>query len=136
MSIRRTGFLSLLAMLALPALAAAPAAENATGKWLATVDAMGMPMELTFELKAEGEKLTGTMSMAGAPIPPAEVAEGKVKGEDVSFKLAIDTGQGGPPLSISYVGKLKGDTMTLQSSFSMGDGAEPMVTELVATRSK
>jgi hypothetical protein len=132
MSIRRTGFLSLLAMLALPALAA----ENASGKWLATVDAGGMPIELTFDLKADGEKLTGTLTMAGAPMPPTEIAEGKVKGEDVSFKLGFDMGQGGAPLSISYVGKLKGDTMTLQSSFSMGEGAEPMVTEVVAKRSK
>jgi hypothetical protein len=59
-----------------------------------------------------------------------------VKGEDVSFKLAFDMGQGGPPLEISYVGKLKGDNLTMKSTFSMGDGAPPNETEFVAKRSK
>lgn len=128
----RTAILTLLALIALPALSA----ENATGKWAATVDAGGMPIALTFDLKAEGEKLTGTLSVEGAPMAPTAITDGKVKGEDVTFKLAFDTGQGGPPLEISYVGKLKGDTLTMTSTFSMGEGAPPNVTELVAKRTK
>jgi hypothetical protein len=133
MKMLRASLLGLLALIALPVLAAAPSAENATGKWLASVDAGGAPIELTFDLKAEGEKLTGTLTVMGNPSP---ISDGKVKGEDVSFKLAFDMGQGGPPLEISYVGKLKGDNLTMKSTFSMGDGAPPNETEFVAKRSK
>jgi hypothetical protein len=139
MNILRTAILSLLALLALPAQAAAPAPAaasspaGATGKWLATVDAGGMPIELTFDLKAEGEKLTGTLSVMGNATP---ISEGKVKAEEVSFQVNFDTGMGGPPLLITYKGKLKGDELTMQSSFSMGEGAPPMVTDFVAKRGK
>lgn len=129
----RACLLGLLAVIALPALAAAPAPENPTGKWLATVDAGGAPVELTFDLKTEGEKLTGTITVMGNPTP---ISDGKVKGEEVAFKLAFDMGQGGPPLEISYVGKLKGDNLTMKSTFAMGDGAPPTETEFVAKRSK
>lgn len=128
MSIRRAGFLGVLAALALPALSA----ETAAGKWLASVDAGGMAMQLTFDLKTEGEKLTGTMSVEGAPMAPA-VITGTVKGEDVAFKADVD--MGGQALSINYKGKLKGDQLTLVSSFVM-EGAPPNETELVAKRAK
>lgn len=130
MKVHRFGLLGLLALFTLPALAA----ENATGKWVASVDAGQGAVELTFDLKAEGEKLSGGLSVMGAP--PAPIKEGSVKGEDVSFKLDFDAGQGGPPLVISYVGKLKGDELNIKSSFSMGEGAEPLVTEFVAKRAK
>jgi hypothetical protein len=129
MKIRHASFLSLLAALALPALGA----ENATGKWLATVDAGGTPVELTFDLKAEGEKLTGTVTVMGMPSP---ISEGTVKGDNVSFKLNFDSGMGGPPLVITYTGKLKGDDFTVSSTFAMGEGAPPTVSEFVAKRSK
>lgn len=146
MSIRHPALLGLLTLLALPAMAAAPAAtpatpspaaasaasaQTVTGNWLASVDAGGTPVELAFTLKADGEKLTGSLSVMGNATP---ISDGRIKGEDVSFKLAFDMGQGGPALDISYVGKLKGDTLTLRSSFSMGEGAPPMVTDFVAKR--
>jgi hypothetical protein len=139
MKLLRTAILGVLAVVAVPAIsaesapAAATATTGATGKWLASVDAGGMAVELTFNLKAEGEKLTGTLDVNGMATP---ISDGTVKGEDVAFKLAFDTGQGGPPIQISYVGKLKSDQITLRSSFSMGEGTEPMVTDLVAKRAK
>lgn len=133
MRMLRTAILGVLALIAIPALAAAPAAPNVTGKWLASVDAGGTPVELTFELKAEGEKLTGTLTVMGNASP---ISEGKVKGDEVSFQLNFDSGMGGPPLLISYTGKLKGDELAMQSSFSMGEGAPPTVTDFVAKRTK
>jgi hypothetical protein len=123
----RAGFLALLAMLAMPAMAA----ENATGKWVAAVDAGQGAVELTFVLKAEGEKLTGTLSVAGGE--PTPFTEGKIKGEDVSFKLNFAIGPDAPPITISYTGKLKGDQLAIQSSFAM-EGAPPTVTDFVAKR--
>lgn len=139
MKLLSTAILGVLVLVAVPATSAesAPAAATtsagATGKWLASVDAGGMAVELTFNLKAEGEKLTGTLDVNGMATP---ISEGTVKGEDVAFKLAFDAGQGGPPIQISYAGKLKGDQITLRSSFSMGEGAEAMVTDFVAKRAK
>lgn len=127
MRIFRTAILGLVALFALPALAA----ENPTGKWVASIDAGGMPIELTFVLKAEGEKLTGALNVMGND---TAISEGKFKGEDVSFKLNFDMGQGGPPLLISYTGKIKGDTLTMKSTFSMGEGAPPTETDFVAKR--
>jgi hypothetical protein len=55
-----------LALLAgLPALA-----TDIDGKWLATVDGgPAGPVELTFDLEAEGAKLAGNLSMAMMPAP-------------------------------------------------------------------
>ncbi len=128
MAMRRTGFLSLLAMLALPALAAESAV---TGKWVASVDAGQGAVELTFNLKAEGEKVTGDLSVAGGPATP--IKEGAVKGEDVTFKLDFATMPDAPPITISYKAKLKGNDLAVQSSFAM-EGAPPTVTDFVAKR--
>ncbi len=129
MGIRRTGILSLLALLVLPALAAE---GTVTGKWVASVDAGQGAVELTFNLKAEGEKLSGDLSVAGGP--PTPIKEGAVKGDDVTFKLDFAAMPDAPPITISYKAKLKGNELAIQSSFSMGEGAEPMVTDLVAKR--
>jgi hypothetical protein len=121
------GFVVTLA--ALPALAA-----GIDGKWLATVDGgPGGPIELTFDLKAEGEKLGGNLSMAMMPAP-TPISEGTIKGEDVSFKLSIAMMEGAPPLVISYAGKLKGDELSMKSVFDMGQG--PTETVFVAKRAK
>jgi hypothetical protein len=125
------GFIATLATL--PALAAAPAA-GIDGKWLATVDGgPNGPIELTFDLKAEGEKLTGNLSMAMMPAP-TPVSEGTIKGQDVSFKLSINFMEGAPPLVISYTGKLKGDELAMKSVFDMGQG--PTESEFIAKRAK
>lgn len=125
------GLVATLAML--PALAAAPAA-GIDGKWLATVDGGPQgPIDLTFDLKAEGEKLTGAMSMAMMPAP-TPISEGTVKGEDVSFKLSLNFMEGAPPLVISYTGKLKGDELSMKSVLDMGQG--PTESVFVAKRTK
>jgi hypothetical protein len=125
------GFVAMAAML--PALGAAPAA-GIDGKWQATVDGgPGGPIELTFEFKAEGEKLTGQLSMAMMPAPTA-ISDGTIKGEDISFKLSLSFMEGAPPLVIAYTGKLKGDELPMKSVLDMGQG--PTETELVARRAK
>jgi hypothetical protein len=121
------GLASVLATL--PALAA-----DIDGKWNATVDGgPAGPVELVFELKAEGEKLTGNMSAAMLPAP-TPISDGMIKGDDVSFKLSLSMMEGAPPLVIIYTGKLKGDELNLNSVLDMGQG--PMETPLVAKRAK
>jgi hypothetical protein len=115
---------------AVSVLAAAPTID---GKWNATVDGGQGPMELVFDLKSAGEKLTGNLSMAMMPAP-SPISDGTIKGDAVSFKLSLAFMEGMPPLVISYTGKLKGDELTLNSVMDMGQG--PMESVLVAKRAK
>lgn len=126
----RSCVLGLVAVLtSLPALA-----SNIDGKWNATVDGgPAGPIELVFEFKAEGEKLTGNLSAAMMPAP-TPISDGVIKGEDVSFKLSIAMMEGAPPLVISYVGKVKGDELNLNSVLDMGQG--PVETPVLAKRAK
>jgi hypothetical protein len=92
-----------LALLALPA-----AAADVTGKWTTTFDTQVGPQKYTFDLKAEGEKLTGKaaferMGQAGE----AELVDGNVVGDEVSFAETMDAM--GQTVRIEYKGKVKGD---------------------------
>jgi hypothetical protein len=119
---------------ALPALAA-----DIDGRWNATVESPMGPVNLVFEFKAEGEKLTGLLAteMGGQAMPGAPISEGTVKGEDVAFKWSMQFMPDAPPMVIDYKGKLKGDELDLTSvvpDMGMGQGAQE--TKLVAKRAK
>ncbi len=90
----------------------AVAAEDATGNWKGTLDTPNGAMTLTFALKADAGKLTGTMGsdmMGNLPI-----SEGKVDGDKITFSV---TGQMGV---IHVTGTVSGDT--LKMNVSVGDG--------------
>jgi hypothetical protein len=125
----RQGLLGLVAVwAALPAMAA-----DIDGKWNATVDSPQGPIQIVFDLKAEGEKLTGTLA-AGDMMPASPISDGVVKGEDVSFKFSFSMMQDAPPLLIDYKGKLKGDDLKLVSTLDFGQG--PMESAVDAKRVK
>lgn len=116
-----------VALVGLPAMSA-----GIDGRWNASVDGgPAGPIELVFDLKAEGEKLTGNMTMAMMPAP-TPLSDGVIKGDEVSFKVSISMMEGMAPLVISYQGKLKGDELNLRSVLDMGQG--PTETPLVAKR--
>ena len=120
------GFVATVA--GLPALAA-----GIDGKWNATVDGgPAGPVELQFDLKGAGEKLTGSLVMPMMPATP--ISDGVIKGEDVSFSLAFSMMEGAPPMVIKYTGKVKGDELNLVSVFDMGQGA--VETAVAAKRAK
>jgi hypothetical protein len=114
-----------LALLALPA-----AAADVTGKWTTTFDTQVGPQKYTFDLKAEGEKLTGKaaferMGQAGE----AELVDGNVVGDEVSFAETMDAM--GQTVRIEYKGKVKGDEI----AFTRKVG-EIATEQFVATRVK
>ena len=89
---------------------AAPAAD-ASGKWKAEFDTQVGAQKYTFDLKVEGEKLTGKafferMNQKGE----AELLEGKVKGDEIFFveKISVQ----GNELRIEYKGKVSGDEIS------------------------
>ncbi len=114
-------------------LAVSATAADIDGKWNAMVDSPQGQISLSFEFKAEGEKLTGAL-LANEMIPNTAISDGVVKGNDVSFKLSLAIAPGAPPLVITYKGAVKGDQLNLVSTLDMGQG--PMETPLVATRAK
>jgi hypothetical protein len=86
-------------------------ASDANGKWKAEFETQVGLQKYTFELKVEGEKLTGKayferMNQKGE----AELLEGKVKGDEVFFveKISVQ----GNELRIEYKGKVSGDEIS------------------------
>ena len=82
-------------------LLAAPAfAADVDGKWTGTMSTPGGDFPITFNFKADGSKLTGSMiGMDGMEIP---IANGKVDGNQISYTVTIDFG--GNSLEMIYKG--------------------------------
>lgn len=77
-------------------------AADATGKWTAEVPGRGGdPQQVTFNLKAEGDKLTGTVTM---PFGESEISDGKVDGDNISFVQKLEFN--GNSFEILYKGKV------------------------------
>lgn len=132
MKIRNLVLAMTATLAALPVLAA-----DIDGKWNAVIDSEMGSISQVFELKAEGEKLTGNMSMdfGGQPVPPMAISEGVVKGTDVSFKISFQFMPDAPPIVAVYKAKLKGDELDVVSTVpDMGQG--PVETKFVAKRAK
>jgi hypothetical protein len=105
------------ALLALGATASSQAQDkkaDPTGTWTWTTPgrdgAEGRKSTLT--LKAEGEKVTGKLSMPGRQGGEAretEIKNGKLKGDEVSFEVTREFG--GNSFTAKYSGKVSGDTI-------------------------
>src|SRR5512135_2249870 len=87
---------------------AAAWAADVTGKWVAKVPgAQGQgDSEITLVLKADGDKLSGTLNNS---LMPGDVAidEGKISGDDVSFSLMRKMGE--TEMKVVWKGKISGD---------------------------
>jgi len=89
----------------------------------------------TFNLKADGMKLTGTMSApgrGGGAATETEITNGKVDGNNITFEVKRQT-QNGEMVS-KYEGTLAGDELKLKTT-RMGQDGTPMPVEMTAKRS-
>ncbi|WP_462266417.1 hypothetical protein [Mucilaginibacter sp.] len=79
----------LFALLFISSLGVAIAAvADLTGKWTGSVSAPdGGNYGLTYNLKAEGAKLTGTVE---TPVGTAPITDGKISGNDFSFNVSLN----------------------------------------------
>jgi hypothetical protein len=101
-------------------------AADPTGTWKATFDTQIGEQHYTYELKADGEKLTGKATNdRGA----TEIAEGTVKGDDIFFVENLNFQD--QKLRIEYTGKVSGDE--IKFTRKVGDFATE---EFVAKRAK
>jgi len=117
-----------LAAAALFLLAGLAQAADATGKWTAQVPGRdGQTRETTFNLKTEGDKLTGTMSGRNGDIT---IANGKVKGDEIAFDVTFNFQ--GNSMKMEYAGKVAGDEIKFKRH---REGSEQS-SEFTAHRSK
>ena len=82
-----------------------------TGTWTWTQQGRdgGQGREVTLKLKAEGEKLTGSMpGRQGGN--ETQIANGKIKGDEISFEVTREFQ--GNSFTSKYTGKVSGDTIT------------------------
>ncbi len=84
------------------------AVADLTGTWKGTVDFGGNALELTYKLKADGDKLTGSITSSYGELP---ISDGKITGSDFSYKIDIG---GGPQES---KGKYYTDSIVITSNF-------------------
>jgi hypothetical protein len=130
MNIRSLVSAALIALVALPA-----AAQNAVGKWNASVETPNGPFAMVFEFLVDAAgNLTGSMFndfMGATPIK-----DGVIDGNDLSFKLTFEGGPNGP-MTFSYTGAVNGDELALVSKFE-GTPAPgvPAEATLTATRAQ
>ena len=107
--------ISLTRVLAITAaLAACAFAADATGKWVGKMETPGGSRDVVFNLKQDGEKLTGTTSGRGGDTP---ISDGTAKGDDLAFTVVRNFN--GNEFKINYKGKLEGDNLKLK--FTMMD---------------
>ena len=82
-------------------------AADVTGKWTASVPGrQGNTMETTFNLKADGSNLTGSVS---TPRGEMDIKDGKIDGDNISFNQTMEFN--GNSMTIVYKGKVNGDTI-------------------------
>ena len=122
-------FHKLLAAFALIGLLAAVAsAADIDGKWKSeytTPD--GQSRTTTYTLKADGDKLTGTVSGRQGD---TAITEGKISGDDISFVVVRNFR--GEERKMQYKGKVSGDEIKLTVTF----GPDMPPREMVAKRVK
>jgi len=110
MSFRSLARLASIALLAISAFAA-----DVTGKWKTSFTMQnGNTREGVMTLKAEGDKLTGTME--GGRGGAASISDGKISGDDISF--AVTRNFNGNEVKINYKGRVSGNSMRLTMEFN------------------
>ena len=92
---------------------AAPAADIA-GRWKAEYEMGGNTRTTEFDFKVDGSNLTGTVT--GGRGGPAEISEGKLNGDDVSFVVVRKMQD--REMKMSYKGKVSGSE--IKFTVSMG----------------
>ena len=111
-------------------------AADVSGKWVAEQPGRngGPPRQTTFTLKADGAKLTGSMTggmgRGGAAPAATEITDGKIDGANISFTIKRETPNGS--METKYSGTVSGDELTLKFTMQGPDG--PTERTMVAKR--
>ncbi len=99
-------------------LAMTASAADVNGKWTAQMPGRdGQTRDVSYNFKADGDKLTGSMSFAQGDL---EIKEGKVSGSDISFKVPVEFG--GNAFVLVFKGTVSGDQIKFTRSREGGGG--------------
>ena len=122
MKTRTVGFLCVVTLLTTLAVFA----ENVAGTWKGSYPGRdGQTRESTIVLKADGEKLTGTVASNRGE---SEIKDGIIKGSEVTFSVVRNFG--GNDVTVKYKGKLAGDT--IQFKVEAGERSYEMTAKRVS----
>ncbi len=93
---------------------AAAASASAAGKWeISAADPDGTTRRATLDVKQDGEKLTGQITMDSGDALP--LSAGKVSGDTISFRISIGDGD------IVVTGRISGDTVAGEYTIPTGE---------------
>jgi hypothetical protein len=98
-------------------------AADISGNWAGTLQAGDTPVPLTFALKQDGEKLTGTVTHPEGP--SLSLNEGKVQGDKLSFFVTAE--MNGTPTKFIGNGVIKGEEITLTLKADGGPDFPPAI---------
>ncbi len=98
-------------------------AADISGNWSGTLQAGDSPVPLSFALKQDGEKLTGTVTHPDGP--PLTLNEGKVQGDKLSFFVTAE--MNGTPTKFIGNGVIKGEEIALTIKTEGGPDFPPTV---------
>jgi hypothetical protein len=110
-------------------LAGVALAASIDGKWKAERkmerDGQAFTIIQTFELKSDGAKLTGKVTMQFGDMEPrtADVKDGKIDGSKFSFTTIMQGPNG--DMKTTYTGTVEGDALKGQSEREGGQGPRP-----------
>jgi hypothetical protein len=97
-------------VLALLLLTVSAFAADIDGKWTGTIATPNGDFPQTFNFKANGAALTGSLTiMEGMDVP---IADGKIDGNNFSFSVTLDFGM---PFKITYTGVVSGSDLKVKA---------------------
>ena len=94
-------------------------AADVNGLWKGKIEANGESVALVYDLKADGNKLTGT---AEGPAGKLGLENGKLDGDKISFNQKMSFN--GNDMVIKYTGKVEGDSIKFTRIMTTPDGHE------------
>jgi hypothetical protein len=119
--------IALAGILAFAAIAVTARAADLSGTWKGSFDFNGDNMPLTLHLTEAEGAVTGTVE--GLPTSPAQIEDGKMAGDTVTFW--VNTDYQGTTYKLDYTGKVSGD----QIAFTFGTDDGSWSAPLTVTRS-
>ena len=109
----RTALLACAALVLAAAWSTVGRAADVDGKWEGSVQSPQGDFPLTFEFKADGDTLTGSVESAMGKVP---ISNGKIKDNTFTFDVKLDDGS-----VITHDATLNGETIDVKSHGPWGD---------------
>ena len=114
MKLMTTTALAVLSLVCLAGTASAAADPNGTWKWTFTTQ-NGQEIQISVELKADGEKLTGKVSRNDQS---TDITDGSFKNDEVAFN--VERERNGQKFVSKYKGKVEGDAINGKIEIELG----------------